>query len=550
MTTPLAIDCQHLTHRYGQFTAVDDLNLQVHCGETVGLLGPNGAGKTTVVRVLTTLTPVQSGDVHIFGLDSRRHTMDIRHNIGYVPQQLSIESALTGRQNVELFARLYDVPRNQRSDRVDEALHAMQLLDVADGLAGTYSGGMVRRLELAQALVNRPSLLILDEPTVGLDPIARDSVWAQVGRMQREFGMTVLLTTHYMQEADALCDRVVLMHHGQLQAVGSPTELKQTVSAQAHVAASAARQRHSRTSSVTTPARILARTPRRPGSVRSGTPGGQPAVSVEQKVEVEIVRAPRGWRRIRGMAMRVGAFAVVELQKLRHDRTELFTRMVQPALWLLIFGQTFSRLHVIDTGHVPYLAFLAPGIIAQSALFISIFYGIQIIWDRDAGILAKLMVTPAPASALITGKAFAAGVRSVVQVIGVVALAYLLGVHMTINPLRILGAMGVVVLGAAFFACLSMTLAGLVRNRDRLMGIGQAITMPLFFASNALYPVDVMPQWLRWLSAVNPLSYEVNALRGLLIGTPTNGLLDIAVLVVAAIVGIAMASSLLRRLVR
>ena len=205
-------------------------------------------------------------------------------------------------------------------------------------------------------------------------------------------------------------------------------------------------------------------------------------MSVEPKVAVEIVLAPRGWRRIRGMAMRVGAFAIVELQKLRHDRTELFTRMVQPALWLLIFGQTFSRLHVIDTGGIPYLAFLAPGIIAQSALFISIFYGIQIIWDRDAGILAKLMVTPAPASALVTGKAFAAGVRSIAQVIGVLALVYLMGVAMTINPLRILAAMGVVLLGAAFFACLSMTLAGLVRNRDRLMGIGQAITMPLFFA--------------------------------------------------------------------
>jgi ABC-2 type transport system permease protein len=273
-------------------------------------------------------------------------------------------------------------------------------------------------------------------------------------------------------------------------------------------------------------------------------------VSVDQNVQVQIVRAPRGWRRIRGMAMRMGAFAIVELQKLRHDHTELFTRMVQPALWLLIFGQTFTRLRVINTGDVPYLAFLAPGIIAQSALFISIFYGIQIIWDRDAGILAKLMVTPAPASALITGKAFAAGVRSVVQVIGVLALAYLLRAQLTVNPLRILGAMAVVVLGAAFFSCLSMTLAGLVRHRDRMMGIGQAITMPLFFASNALYPVDVMPPWLRWLSAVNPLSYEVNALRGLLIGTPSNALLDIAVLVVAAIAGIAMASTLLHRLVR
>jgi ABC-2 type transport system ATP-binding protein len=227
---PPAIECRHLSHSYGEFTAVDDLSLQVQSGQTVGLLGPNGAGKTTVVRVLTTLTPVQHGEVFIFGMDSRRHTMDIRHNIGYVPQQLSIESALTGRQNVELFARLYDVPRAERADRVDDALMAMRLLDVADGLAGTYSGGMVRRLELAQALVNRPSLLILDEPTVGLDPIARDGVWAQVRRMQDEFGMTVLLTTHYMQEADALCDRVALMHHGKLQAVGSPSELKQTVS--------------------------------------------------------------------------------------------------------------------------------------------------------------------------------------------------------------------------------------------------------------------------------------------------------------------------------
>lgn len=261
-----------------------------------------------------------------------------------------------------------------------------------------------------------------------------------------------------------------------------------------------------------------------------------------------LLRAPRGWRRLAAVSSRVGAFAIVELQKLRHDRTELITRMVQPALWLLIFGTTFSHLHVINTGSVSYLAFLAPGIIAQSALFISIFYGIQIIWDRDAGILAKLMVTPAPASALVTGKAFAAGVRSVAQVLGVTALAYLMGIGLTMNPLRIVAAMAVVMLGAAFFACLSMTLAGLVRSRDRLMGIGQAITMPLFFASNALYPVDVMPAWLHVLSRVNPLSYEVDALRGLLIGTPCNPA-DFLVLTIAAVIGIGTAATLLRRLV-
>ncbi|OBB68603.1 ATP-binding cassette domain-containing protein [Mycobacterium sp. 852014-50255_SCH5639931] len=230
---PMAIDARHLTYRYGQFTAVNDVTLQVRPGETMGLLGPNGAGKTTMVRMLTTLAPVQQGELRVFGLDARRQTTDIRSNIGYVPQQLSIEPALTGRQNVEWFARLYGVPRAERSDRVGQALAAMDLLDVADRLASAYSGGMVRRLEVAQALVNRPSLLVLDEPTVGLDPIARDGVWTQVQKMQAQFGMTVLLTTHYMEEADALCDRVALMHQGELRAVGTPAKLKSTVSPRA-----------------------------------------------------------------------------------------------------------------------------------------------------------------------------------------------------------------------------------------------------------------------------------------------------------------------------
>jgi ABC-2 type transport system ATP-binding protein len=229
-TLPMAVDARKLTFRYGQFTAVDDVTLQVRPGETMGLLGPNGAGKTTVVRMLTTLTPVQQGELRIFGMDTRDQTVDIRSNIGYVPQQLSIEPTLTGRQNVAWFARLYGVPRGARADRVTEALEAMELLDVADRLAATYSGGMVRRLEVAQALVNRPSLLVLDEPTVGLDPIARDRVWSQVLKMQGQYGMTVLLTTHYMEEADALCDRVALMHRGELRAVGTPTKLKSTVS--------------------------------------------------------------------------------------------------------------------------------------------------------------------------------------------------------------------------------------------------------------------------------------------------------------------------------
>ncbi|HZN70074.1 MAG TPA: ABC transporter permease [Micromonosporaceae bacterium] len=247
---------------------------------------------------------------------------------------------------------------------------------------------------------------------------------------------------------------------------------------------------------------------------------------------------------------RVTTMCLVELQKMRRDRTELITRAVQPTLWLVIFGTTFTRLRTIPTGDVPYLDFLAPGVIAQSALFISIFYGIQVIWDRDAGILAKLMVTPTPRAALVAGKAFAAGMRALVQAVVVIVLAALLGVALTIDPVRLLGVAAVVLLGAAFFCCLSIVIAGLVLSRDRMMGIGQAIMMPLFFASNALYPVALMPGWLQAINHVNPLSYQVEALRGLLIGTHARYWLDFAVLVGAAAVSIGVAAALLGRLAR
>ena len=259
----------------------------------------------------------------------------------------------------------------------------------------------------------------------------------------------------------------------------------------------------------------------------------------------ELQRAPAWWRLL---FSRVVTFCWVEVAKIRHDRTELYTRAIQPALWLVIFGETFSAIRAIPSGGRPYLDFMAPGVIAQSALFVAIFYGIQIIWERDAGILTKLLATPTPASALVAGKAFGASVRSLLQAVVVVLLATLLGVHMTLNPLHYLVAIVVIVLGAAFFSTLSLTIAGIVLNRDRLMGIGQAITMPLFFASNALYPISVMPGWLQALSTINPLRYEIDALRGLLIGTPSNLPQDLAVLLLACVLGIATSSRLLRRL--
>lgn len=250
------------------------------------------------------------------------------------------------------------------------------------------------------------------------------------------------------------------------------------------------------------------------------------------------------------MPNRILTFCLVELRRIRHDRTELYTRAIQPILWLLIYGETFTRIHVIPTGNRPYIDFLAPGIMAQSALFIAIFYGIQIIWERDAGMLTKLLVTPSPRAALISGKAFAAGIRGLSQVIVILILSAILRIGLNWNPIHLIGAAFVVVISAGFFACLSMVLAGLVMSRERLMGIGQAITMPLFFASSALYPVSLMPGWVRAITVVNPLTYEVEALRGLLIGTPTNLVVDIGVLLVALVAGIITAAALLGRLAR
>ncbi|MEU6873290.1 ATP-binding cassette domain-containing protein [Streptomyces sp. NPDC046751] len=224
--TAPALNCTGLNYSFGDAKAVDGLDLRVDEGEVFGLLGPNGAGKTTTMRAITTLLPVPPGAIEVFGHDAARHKMAVRRLLGYVPQQLSADASLTGRENVQLFARVFDVPRRERAARVFQALDAVGLGDVAHRLTATYSGGMVRRLELAQALVSAPRLMILDEPTIGLDPIARDSVWDRITEIRVGTGMTVLVTTHSMDEADQRCDRLALMHLGRLRALGTPAHLK------------------------------------------------------------------------------------------------------------------------------------------------------------------------------------------------------------------------------------------------------------------------------------------------------------------------------------
>ena len=230
---PPAVETLDLTRRFGSKTAVDRLTLAVPAGLIYGMLGPNGAGKTTTIRMLTTMLPPTSGTARVSGFDIVRQPVDVRRSIGYVSQMLSADGALTGYENLMLFAKLYGIPRRERRERVLEALEFMSLGASAQVLVRNYSGGMIRRLEIAQSMLHRPAVLFLDEPTVGLDPVGRHAVWEHLVELRDQFGTTILMTTHDMEEADELCETVAIMHLGHAVAVGSPSDLKAQVGAEA-----------------------------------------------------------------------------------------------------------------------------------------------------------------------------------------------------------------------------------------------------------------------------------------------------------------------------
>jgi len=225
----IVLETASLTRRFGTLTAVDGLTLSVESGEVFGLLGPNGAGKTTVIKMLTTLLPPTSGNARVAGFDIMHHASEVRRVIGYVPQLVSADGTLTGYENLLIFAKLYDIPRSEREARVHDALEFMGLTEFGDKLVRNYSGGMIRRLEIAQSMLHRPRILFLDESTVGLDPVARMGVWERIGQLRSNYGTTVFLTTHYMEEAEVLCNRVAFMHLGKVAAIGSPAELKASI---------------------------------------------------------------------------------------------------------------------------------------------------------------------------------------------------------------------------------------------------------------------------------------------------------------------------------
>jgi ABC-2 type transport system permease protein len=239
----------------------------------------------------------------------------------------------------------------------------------------------------------------------------------------------------------------------------------------------------------------------------------------------------------------------LELRRLRHDRTEIYTRAVQPALWLVIFGSVIGNLRAIPTGGIPYTAYITPGVLVQSMTFVSIF-GLTMVWERESGILKKLLVTPLSRYATVVGRSMSSGIRALFQVLIIVPIALLIGVRFVPNPLYFIGAVVVIFFASGGFAAISILIASLMKSRERFMGIGQAIIMPLFFASNALYPVQIMPPILQDLALVNPLSYVVDATRSLMItGDLANLPLDILVIAVFDVVMFTIASLSFKRII-
>lgn len=227
--TDRAVVVEGLTKIYPRVKAVDEVSFTVDEGEIFGLLGPNGAGKTTIIRMLLTLIKPTSGRMSVFGIDGLTHPEKVRQMAGYVPQDVSVDGELTGYENILMYSKLYGVPGKERGRRIKDVLGYLDLQDRADDMVSTYSGGMMRRLEIAQTLVNRPRILFLDEPSIGLDPAAQRAIWELVNRLRDEFGATIFLTTHDMNEADTLCDRIGIMDKGRLVIIGQPSQLKATV---------------------------------------------------------------------------------------------------------------------------------------------------------------------------------------------------------------------------------------------------------------------------------------------------------------------------------
>jgi len=579
LTTP-AIAVDGVTKSFGSTLALAGVDLEVPEGAIFGLLGPNGAGKTTLVRVLATLLEADAGRAEVMGRDVLDEAVAVRESLGLTGQYAAVDEILTGRENLEMFARLFKLSRAQASKRAGELLERFDLAHAADRPARTYSGGMRRRLDLASSLVTRPQVLFLDEPTTGLDPRSRIEIWSSLRELQRE-GTTLLLTTQYLEEADELADRIAVIDHGTVIAEGTGSELKDRVGGQlleVELADVADRERACKALAAVgcrdpepdeRPNRLMLPAPgdglqlieNAAGALRTaqirvsdiglrrptlddvflqltGAPahenGGPPASedgrpplrgAPERTVRPRRARIrlelppPSAWRGD------ITDAAVVTGRNLRHFIREpqlLVFSTIQPVMFVLLFVYVFGgAIGGSIPGGFSYVDFLLPGIFVQSATFRASQTAVGLSQDLDRGVIDRFRSMPMARSAVLVGRTLADLVRNVLIIGLMTAVGYLIGFRFTGG---LAGAIGCVAIVAAFGLALSWIFAYValtVRGAEAAQSAGFVVTFPLVFASSVFVPVATFPDWLQTIAKVNPVTLTANAARSLaLTGTP------------------------------
>jgi ABC-2 type transport system ATP-binding protein len=559
-----AVTVEGLTKHFGNTVALAGVDLSVPEGTVFGLLGPNGAGKTTIVRVLATLLVPDGGRAAVFGRDVVDDPAGVRLDIGLTGQFAAVDEILSGRENLVMFGRLFDLAPDEAKKRAAELLEQFDLADAADRPARTYSGGMRRRLDLASSLLTRPRILFLDEPTTGLDPRSRNQIWSVVRELVRD-GTTVLLTTQYLDEADELADRIAVIDHGRVIAEGTGNELKDRVGGQIlEVELVDASQRPEAVRALAgtgcgepepgdRPDRLVLPAPRdglelleesaqalRDAGVAvgelalrrptlddvflqlTGAPpsenGSGPAVAEappHERPHRSLLRLPRPtWHEFVSAARDSW---VVTGRNLRHFTRQpglLIFSTVQPIMFVLLFSYVFGgAVKGSLPGGVDYIDFLLPGILVQSVSFRATQTAIGLSEDLRTGVVDRFRSMPMARSAVLVGRTMADLIRNVLIIVLMLFVGYLIGFRFHGGALQAVGAILVV---SAFGLALSWIFAFValvVRGAEAAQSAGFVVIFPLVFASSVFVPVSSMPDWLKTFAQASPVTVTANAAR-------------------------------------